>query len=84
MQYQFDEERSYRNMPRFDRDMLVWLDHMMKAGRKVLKSLRAQTSTKEELKLLRADVTQVANKYAAWPQAKYFLEESEEKLVKSK
>ena len=82
MQLTFDSVKAYMNMDRFDRDILVWLDHMMKKGRKVLPSLRAQAEPGYSFIELEGNVRDTANRYAAYPQAKYFLDETDEKLVK--
>ena len=82
MQLTFDSVKAYMNMDRFDRDILVWLNHMMKNGRKILPSLRAQAEPGYTFEEMKGNIEHTANTYASYPQAKYFLDEASEKLVK--
>lgn len=81
MQYPFNENKAYSQMDGWQRGILVWLAHMKNKGRDVLTSLRAQTSTEGEYNELKDRVDGIANAYSSWPQSKWYLDESSEKLA---
>lgn len=85
MQSLFNKHKAYAQMEPQSRGVMVWLEHMHSKGRSVLASLRAQSfgdSCKyDDLKGL-VDLT--ANNYSGWPQSKWYLDESSEKLMEVK
>lgn len=78
----FDKHKAYQQMEPISKGVMVWLEHMHNKGRNVLDSLRAQSfGDQQTYGVLKDIVDHTAEKYSSWPQSKWYLDESSEKLM---